>query len=582
MAVTTPIKKQLLELLQVSLQQAGLEVPIAKLHLEHPAQMEHGDFSTNVAMTQFKNLPNNDYHSPRELAQEIVNKIAGQNSKLIQKVELAGPGFINIWLSHQALQQELTSISENPRYGSQPVSNDQKMVVEYSSPNIAKPFTIGHLRSTVIGDAIANLYEFLGFKVYRDNHLGDWGTQFGKQIFAIKNWGDEQEIEQAENPVKKLVELYVKFHQEAEKDPAIIVQGRRWFKKLEDGDPEARGLWKKCIDWSWKEFNKIYKQLGVQFSENHGRGYGESYFEDQMKPVVEELQQKGLLTSSEGAQLVFFPDDKYPPLMILKKDGTTLYATRDLATDKFRLDKYGQDITIVNEVGAEQSLYFKQLFAVEEMLGWVKPGQRVHVGHGLFRFKDKKMSTRKGNVIWLNDVLSQAITKAQELVGENQDLAQQVGLGALKYNDLKRKPHLNVVFDWDEILSMEGNSGPYVQYAHARCLSVLEKGQEQGLKPDVNNQDWNEKELAILRFIYQFPEYVQAAAEAYSPNILVNYLYELAQRYNSFYNSYSILGSSNQKVTKQESQARLALTQATANLLATGLDLLGIVAPTKM
>lgn len=598
--IKSQLQEQIINILEPLelIKSLGLSELVTQLQLEHPADEQHGDFSTNLAMVAFSQINDQDnqqFKSPRMLAEQLVAELKSKLSQqaVLAKVEVAGPGFINFWLKPEFLVEQASNIlKQQENYGRSEIADQElasnKVVVEFSSPNIAKPFTIGHLRSTIIGNAVANLLDFTGYQVFRDNHLGDWGTQFGKQIYAIKTWGNEEEIAQADNPVKELVDLYVKFHQEAEADPSIVEKSREWFKKLENGDPEARRIWQRCIEWSWTEFNKIYKLLDIHFTENEGRGYGESFFEDKMKAVVEELSAKGLLTNSEGAQLVFFPDDKHPPLMIIKQDGTTLYATRDLATDKFRLEKYGAQTTIINEVGAEQELYFKQLFELEGLLGWVKPGQRVHVAHGLFRFKDHKMSTRRGNVIWLKDVLDQAVAKAQELVGPDQaELALPVGVGALKYNDLKRKPRLNVVFDWDEILSMEGNSGPYLQYTHARCKSVLAKGEQQGLKAKLQNSDWDStklepKELAVLRFLYQFPEAVQLAAVSYSPNLLANYLYELAARYNSFYNSHSILGSAKEQVSSQQSQLRLLITAATAQVLANGLGVLGIAAPEKM
>ncbi|MCD8484533.1 arginine--tRNA ligase [Candidatus Woesebacteria bacterium] len=444
---------------------------------------------------------------------------------------------------------------------------------------MAKPFTIGHLRSTIIGDAVANLLEATGWTVKRDNHLGDWGTQFGKQICAIKKWGDEEEIAQSERPVKKLVELYVKFHAEAEENPELVDEGRAWFKKLEDGDLEARRLWQKCIDWSWKEFNQIYEELGVRFTENDGRGYGESYFEDKMDVVVEELETKNLLTDSEGARLVFFPDDQYPPLMVIKKDGTTLYATRDLATDKFRLQKYGADVRIINEVGAEQSLYFQQIFAIELMLGWVEPDQRVHVKHGMFRFKDGKMSTRKGNVIWLEDVLQEARERAQQLGDDPehaQTIASAVGIGALKWNDLKRSAHLDVVFDWDEMLSMEGNSGPYMQYTVVRGKSVLQKWQESGFTATATTEaDITPEGLEILRLLSRYGEAVERAAQEYAPHLLANALFEIAQSFNTFYNKHQI-------VADGVPQVRIDLVNATVAVLSHGLGLLGIETVDRM
>ncbi|MBD3250102.1 MAG: arginine--tRNA ligase [Candidatus Pacebacteria bacterium] len=570
-----------------------------ELTFEQPADQAHGDYSTNAALILFGKLAAEDkqrlqLNSPRELAQTIVNQINQDPEKpdFIEKLEVAGPGFINFHISNQpyfAYLNQLVQQKKSPFSKSQKL--DQSIVVEYSSPNIAKPFTIGHLRSTIIGDAVANLLEARGYHVYRDNHLGDWGTQFGKQICAIKKWGDEKVISQAENKVKELVSLYVKFHQEAENDESLIKEGRLWFKKLEEGDQEAKRLWQQCVDWSLSEFKKIYQKLGIEFTENQGLGYGESFFQDKMDQVISELREKELLTKSDGAELVFFPDEEYPPLMILKADGATLYSTRDLATDKFRLEKYGQDVRIINEVGAEQALYFKQLFRVEEMLGWVKSEQRVHLKHGLYRFKDKKMSTRKGNVIWLNDVLNESFQRVAEIAGDriDQEAIWQIAIGALKWNDLKRRPELNVVFDWDEIIRLEGNSGPYVQYTYTRAISVLQRANRNGnqsnrtemawteFEQDLSN-DLEEVEEQLLKKFYQFADVLEQAEQDLSLHHLTNYLFELSQLFNSFYNQLSILDAQ----TKKHKQFRLALTEATAYLIKQGLDILGIETLKKM
>jgi len=553
----------------------GENFALPKFSVEHPRDEKFGDYASNVALL----LAPVAKKAPLQIAQEIAEALP--TSASIQSVEVVPPGFINFWLPAEALRQELTQIkAQADTYGTSQLGQNKPVIVEYSSPNIAKPFTIGHLRSTIIGDAVANLLEATGWQVYRDNHLGDWGTQFGKQIYAIKTWGDESEIETAEQPVKKLVELYVKFHEEAEKNPALEDEGRAWFQRLEKGDPEARRLWQKCIDWSWKEFNTLYELMGITFTENEGRGYGESYFEDKMEPIIQELKAKNLITESQDAWLLFYPNEEFPPLMILKKDGSTLYSTRDLATDKFRLQKYGQDVRIINEVGAEQSLYFQQLYKAEELLGWMKSGQRVHVKHGMFRFADKKMSTRKGNVIWLETVLNEAIERTGTLA-ENipAEVAQQIGIGAVKWNDLKRSSHLDVVFDWDEILSMQGNSGPYVQYTYARGRSVVAKAKENmQTMADFARYEPNDEEVALLRWVYRFGESVAESAENCAPNTLTTYLYVLAQRYNAFYNAHSIAGAD----TTEARAFRAELTDATTQVLKNGLKLLGIQAPEKV
>jgi arginyl-tRNA synthetase len=602
---------------EIASEMVDLEV---EFKVERPKDATHGDFSSNIGLTLFAKIKNQKSRqrrdspkgakikNPLEAAEEIVKIL---NSKfLIQssdfdKIEAVEPGFINFYLSKDYLLLQLGKVLEQKeRFGSKNEDPNKKVVVEYSSPNIAKPFTIGHLRSTIIGDAIANLLEATGWKVYRDNHLGDWGTQFGKQIYAIKTWGNEEEIDKSENPVKDLVALYVKFHEEAEKDPELEDKAREWFKKLEDGDPEARRLWKKCVDWSWKEFEVVYEKLGVRFTENKGLGYGEAFFEDKMEDVLKDLDGNKLLKESEGAKLVFFPDEKLSPLMIIKKDGATLYATRDLTTDKFRLKEYGKDIVVINEVGIEQTLYFKQLFEVEKMLGWFKDGQRIHKRHGHYRFKDVKMSTRKGNTIWLKDVLKEAEEKAWNLqkhqsdfesngeqvitkslksgkaaqqnvlgAGQRLNVAEIVGIGAIKWNDLKRASEQDIVFDWDDVLNMQGDSGPYIQYAFVRTQSVLEKS---GKKTKFENvKDLNSEELSLLRTISQFGEIIQNSAETFSPNILCNYLFDLAQQFNLFYQKNKIIGS-------EYENFRLALTAGIGQVIKNGLNLLGISAPESM
>jgi arginyl-tRNA synthetase len=544
-----------IENLQIKLPNDNINV-----NLEHPADFTHGDYSSNVAMVVAKQVG----MSPNELAEAIKTELNRNLPQEVEKVEVAGPGFINFYLSKKFFIDSLKEIlTKREKYGENNLGEGKKVIVEYSSPNIAKPFSIGHLRSTIIGDAVANLLAMSGYKVIRDNHLGDWGTQFGKLIVAIKKWGDFEAIKKSDNPIKDLVALYVRFHDEVENDERLEIEGRDAFAKLENGDREAREIWQTCIDLSLREFSSIYKRLGVKFDTE----YGESFFVDKIKPVYDELIKHNLLVESEGAKVVMFGEEtKLPPLIVEKSDGSTIYAMRDLAADLWRKNEYEPDL-IINEVGAEQSLYFQQLFKVEELLGWYKNGERVHVSHGMYRFKDGKMSTRKGNVIWLEDVLSEAVRRASEF---NSSVAEEVGIGAIKYNDLKRESKIDIVFDWEEVLNLKGNSGPYLQYTYARTCSILEKAG--GMKEAKVADDPG----IIEKMLHRFPGVVERATIEYAPHHICTYLYGLASAFNSYY-------ASNQIVSDEPtSHYRVALTAAVGQVLKNGLTLLGIKSPEKM
>lgn len=567
------IKEQIIDSIKKAIVDMGVEEKsLPTFTLEHPDEMSHGDYATNVALMLSKPLK----LAPVLIAKQIVEKLNQNKISDVEKIEVAGPGFINFYLSAKYFNEEVGEIIKNGEsYGQKKLSllsklfGGKKVIVEYSSPNIAKPFTIGHLRSTIIGDAVANILEFSGHNVIRDNHLGDWGTQFGKLIVALKKWSSIEVIEKSEKPIKDLVDLYVKFHAEAETDKSLEDEGRAWFTKLERGNAEAREIWKKCIKLSMKEFERIYAVLGVKFDTN----YGESFFEDKMTEVMEDVKKVGIAKESEGAYLVFFDNEKYPPLMLLKSDGSSLYALRDLAADKWRKKKYGQDTVIINEVGIEQELQFKQLFETEKLLGYVKEGERVHVAHGMYRFKDGKMSTRKGNVIWLDDVISEAVERAGVI---NKDTAEIVAIGALKFNDLKREARGDINFDWDEILNLKGDSGPYLQYACVRAKSILEKAKVEGIKADLKTRDVltaNELSKKLIRF----GEIVDRAGKEYSPHYLATYLTELASTFSTFYAQEKVVDKADVK-----SPYRVALTLAFSTVMKNGLNLLGIKVPDKM
>lgn len=564
--ITDEIKMKIGE----ALAELGISAP-DEIKLEHPDRLEHGDYASNIAMV----LAAAANTKPRELAQSIVDQLEDDLPKEVANVSVAGPGFINFSLTDQFFADSLQQVLEaGDSFGSSAMGADKPVVVEYSSPNIAKPFTVGHLRSTVIGDAAANILAFTGHSVIRDNHIGDWGTQFGKILYAIDAWGDLEEIENADEPVRELVDLYVKFHDKAEGDGTLDEKAREWFKRLEDGDEEALDILDKLTTWSLNEFAKIYDRLGVSFDTSHG----ESKFAPMVDEIIADLEAADMLEESEGAKLVFFgdpetdPDDhEMPPLMIEKSDGTSVYGARDLATDKWRKEEYGEDLTIINEVGSEQSLYFQQLYETEERLGYFSKNKRNHLAHGLFRFEDRKMSTREGNVIWLEEILDEAVERAAEF---NEEVAEVVGIGAVKYNDLKRDPKKDIVFDWDEVLNLEGNSGPYLQYTYARAHSVLEEADVTANTLEVDA--FSDEQPEVARLLYRFPEVVEHSARDYAPRYIANYLYKVGQAFNTFYGNTKIIGHD-----KQEDY-RLALTAATVQVLKNGLKLLGIKAPKEM
>ncbi|KKS77236.1 MAG: Arginine-tRNA ligase [Candidatus Woesebacteria bacterium GW2011_GWB1_43_14] len=524
------------------------------IHLEFPENFQHGDYSTNAAM-QF-GLD----------AKKIVLKLSKDKklSKIVSKIEIAGPGFINFFLSKKTLYDNLNMINlEKLKYGKSGIGKDKTVVVEYSSPNIAKRFSIGHLRSTIVGQALYNFYKVIGYKVIGDNHLGDWGTQFGVLLrqFTIYN------LQFTDLTIDKLEDLYVRFNKSAKENPKLWEEARAWFAKLEKGDPEARKIWTEIRKLSLEEFDEIYSKLGVKIDHEHG----ESFYEDKIDSIVKELRNKGISIKSQGAEIIEFSD--HPPAMIIKSDGTSTYFTRDLAQVKFRLDEY-RPSKIIYEVGADQTLHFRQLFSAVGKLGWGKDVEFVHIPHGLIQLESGKMSTRAGKTIKLSEVLDKAIKKASELGAKTGPLAEKVGIGAIKWNDLKREPKTGFTFNWDEILNMQGNSGPYMQYTYARAKSVLRKTKI-ALKTVPYSISLTTEEEVILRYLSRFPEILVNAADNYSPNLLCEYLFALAGAYNAFYNKHKIIGDPNEA-------GRIALTKATVQVIKNGLLILGINVPERM
>ena len=545
--------------LDITMMKAGLE-KILGFGLEATDNPDFGDYSANIAL---------QHDSPKKKAEEIAEKLKVNKdlTKLVDRIEVAGPGFINFWLKKDVLVENLIQIEEEKeKYGTSGLGKGKTVIIDYSSPNIAKPFGIGHLRSTIIGAALYNLYAALGYTVVGDNHLGDWGTQFGKILYMIKLKNV------ADFDVAKLEDLYVEFHKLAEADASLEESARGWFKKLEEGDSEAKDIWQKCVDTSMEEFDRIYKLLGVKID----FAFGESYYLGEMRQMIEDPAFKKHLSDGEDGALIIDLSNKgiSTPLMLLKSDGATTYATRDLATIKFRERKWDPDI-IIYEVGAEQSLYFKQVFAAAKLLGLVKERvELIHTAHGLYLAPDgKKFATRKGKTIKLEEVLDEAVKRAKKLGNSDGKAAKEVGIGAIKYFDLMHSVASNVIFEWDKIMNMEGNSGPYLQYTVARTNSVMAKAR--GKSEKVKGRILNGEEASVLRSLVRYPEVIGSAALLYSPNLLCNFLYDLAQKYNSFYNANRIIDSDNEEL-------RLALTFGVGQVLKNGLKLLGIQTPERM
>lgn len=489
-----------------------------------------------------------------------------EKNDLIEKIEKIA-GFTNIWIKKEKLLTEAEKInfetnfkSELAKYG-----DHKTVVIDYSAPNIAKPFGIGHLRSTNIGQSIYNLYKILGWNCIGDNHLGDWGTQFGKLIVSIKNWN---KTAPEKLTIGDLEQLYIKFHREAEKNPELEDEARIWFARLENGDPEAKSIWQTCVEISLKEFDRVYKILGVKIDNT----LGESFYTDKMPKIIEEMEKKGITKKSEGAVIVEFKE--MPPAMVKKTNETTTYFTRDMATVMYRLETWQPDL-IIYEVGADQILHFKQVFETVKMLGYnVK---MVHVAHGMIRRSDKKLSTRKGEIIHLTEVIDKAIEEAKKIAPDNsEEKIMAVAIGAIKFNDLSSDPKKEIVFDWKRVMSMEGNSGPYLQYTYARCSSVLSKTKIVEQKDLVSVPETiNLEEESLLREFYKFEEKIQEAAVRFNPAVLAEFLLGIARKYNEFYGKHRI-------IDEPEENWRIFLTKTTASVLKIGLTILGIETIDKM
>ena len=536
--------------------------------LEQPKSSDLGD----IAFPAFS-LAKVERKAPQAIAADIAEKI-DQNA--FEKVVATGP-YVNFFLDKSKISDQVIKsvIEAGADYGQQDEGKGQNITIDLSSPNIAKPFSVGHLRSTVIGDALSNIFRKMGYNTIKINHLGDWGKQFGLLMVAYKKWGSKEAVEA--NPIDELLKLYVRINAEIENDPELDEEGRKWFKKLEDGDPEATELWQWFRDESLVEFNRIYKLLGVEFDSLNG----EAFYNDKMDEGVQILEDKGLLKESKGASIVELDDVNLPPAMIKKSDGATLYITRDIATAIYRARTYNF-VKNIYAVGQEQSNHFRQLKAVLKKMGFDWSDDMVHVDFGLVTKNRQKLSTRKGNIILLEPTLQEAISRAKAQIEEKnpelenkEEVAHAVGVGAVKFYDLKTDRRNGYDFDLEAMVSFEGETGPYVQYAYARIQSILRKA---NFTPstDATYSLSDPESWEIIKLLQDFSRVVKRAAENYDPSLIAKYAINLAQAFNKYYAHTRILDES------PERESRLALSYSTAVVLKEALRLLGVDAPEKM
>ena len=550
--------------------------------IEIPPQLDMGDYAF-PCFTLAKELRK----APPMIAADIASDPSLTTGALT--VKNVGP-YVNFYVDREVLAQEviteITAAGDN--YGTDDIGGGRNVIVEYSSPNIAKPFHVGHAFTTILGNSIANIYTKLGYNVIRFNHLGDYGTQFGKLITAYRLWGDEAAMEN--DAITELTRIYVKFHDEAKKDPSLEDTARDNFRKLEEGCEEEVALWKRFRELSLAVFEKTYQRMGVKFDNYNG----ESFYSSRIPPVVDLLRDKGLLTESEGAQVVMLEDEGLPPCIILKSDGTTIYASRDLAAAIYRHENFDfyKNIYVV---GLPQQLHFRQVFAVLKKAGFDFADDCVHVGFGLLKFKDgSAFSTREGNIVLLDDLLNKTVEKTEEIIRKNaeergddmtedeiKEIAEKVGIGAVIYTYLKSGREKDILFDWDDMLDFEGDTAPYLIYTYARIRSILRKAEGLGLSASSGESLKllaGDEEYAVIRSLSDFKDSVRRAATSYEPFIVAKQVALIARNFNRFYNNSSILNADNEDIKR----ARLALCVAVADTLKSGLGLLGINVVEKM
>lgn len=517
--------------------------------------------------------------SPAVIAEELKSTMSDKidmSDKVIREISAVN-GYLNFKIDKGAFVEETINeiLNEKEAYGSSKIGEGKTICIDYSSINIAKPFHIGHLSTTVLGGALYRIFNYLGYNVVGINHLGDYGTQFGKLISAYKRWGDKATIEKG--GIRALNELYVKFHREAEEHPEYDDEARAYFKKIEDGDEECLALFRWFKELTLKDVQKIYDMLDIHFDSYAG----ESFYSDKMQPIVDELREKGLLVESRGAQVVDLEEYGMPPCIILKSDGTSLYATRDMAAAVYRKKTYNFDKCLY-VVAYQQNLHFKQFFKVLELMGkdWAK--DLVHVAYGMVSLEEGVMSTRKGNVVFLEDVINKCIEKAYAILDEKnpdlenkQDVAQKVGVGAVIFGALYNSKIKDIVFSYEKVLNFDGETSVYVQYTCARANSVLQKG---GIVTDYEIPNLTTEEIELVKVLATFPEIVQTAADKYEPSCIARFAVDVSQKFNKFYFNCKILAAEDEKTKK----FRLALTNATLQTLKNAFNLLGIGIPDKM
>ena len=549
----------------------------ARSMVEVPQDSKMGDY----AFPCFK-LAKTMRKAPPLIAKSIAEAIGG--NAMFEKVEAVN-AYVNMFLSKEILIGDVikTVLEEGEEYGKTDIGKGKTVIVEYSSPNIAKPFHIGHIRSTVIGNSIYKIYDALGYKVVRINHLGDYGTQFGKMICAYRHWGNKEDV--MREPIKTLLHYYTKFHEEVEKHPELDDEAREIFTRLEHGEKEETELWQWFRDESLKEFNRVYKMLGIEFDSYAG----ESFYSDKMPRIVKMLEDKGLLKESQGAHIVDLEPYGMTPALITKKDGSTLYITRDIAAAVYRKEHYDfyKNIYVV---ASQQNLHFQQWIKIIDLLGFEWAYDNIHVPFGLVSLEEGTMSTRHGRVVFLEDVLNRAVEQTKEIIREKgvatdhiDETAKKVGIGAVIFNELSNNRIKDYVFSWSKVLDFNGETGPYVQYTYARAASVLRNAGEEAVDKAGKTEKLDMRYLTsesayeLVKLIYELPKVVVEAGEKFEPSIVTRHIVDIAQGFNRFYHDEHILTDN-----EEEKTAKLALVSAAKTAIRNGLSLLGMEAPERM